>query len=89
MSLRNLDGRRTQSCELYCRHDRQYRQWCRSRALRVRTGGIRLRVMMPRGKIMPVKPWRVMPESVRRSRCVIAVMPRGVILGQPHCVRVT
>jgi hypothetical protein len=88
VSLRNLDGCRTQCCDLDCRQDRQYRQWSRSRALRVRTGGIRLRVMMPGGKIMPVMPWRVMAVGVR-SRCAIAVMPGRVILGQPLCIAIT
>ena len=88
VSLRNLDGWRTQCCDLDCRHDRQYRQWSRSRALRIRTGGIRLRVMMPGGKIMSVMPWRVMAEGVS-SRCAIVVMPGRVILDQPLCIGVT
>ena len=86
--MRDLDGWRTQCCNLDCRQDRQYRQWSRSRALRVRTGGIRLRVMMPNGKIMSVMPWRVMAEGVR-SLCAIAVMPGRLILGQPLCVGIT
>lgn len=88
VSLRNLDGWRTQCCDLDCRQDRQYGQWSRSRALRIRTGGIRLRVMMPGRRIMSVMPWRVMTEGVT-SRCAIVVMPRRVILGPPLCIGIT
>ena len=64
VGLRNLDGLHTQSCDLDCRQCGQYRQWSGSRALRVRTGRIRLRVMMPGGMIMGVM-----------TLCVCGVMP--------------
>jgi hypothetical protein len=75
VSLRNRDGWRTQSCDLNCRQCGQYRQWSGSRALRVRTGRIRLGVMMPGGMIMAVMTWRVMMAQV--------------ILGQGRSVGVT
>jgi hypothetical protein len=71
VGLRNLDGRHTQSCDLDCRQGGQYRQWSGARALRIRTGRIRLRVMMPGGTIMGVMTLCVSGVmSLERALCV-------------------
>ena len=96
MSLRSLRRPWAQSCNLDCRERGQHGQWSRSRALRVRTGRIRLGVMVPRGSGitlgMYVMAWRVIQRvKTRRTIAMIARRPTrpGVIPGQGGRIGVT
>ena len=91
VSLRSLGRRWAQSCNLDCRERGQHGQWSRSRALRVRTGRIRLGVMVPRGTGitlgMYVMAWRVIAQRIKTRRSIMMLARRptrpGVIPG--HC----